>query len=42
EVKQKLNDMGLTLKDSPPGFDPTAAADNYGDEDQSYAETEQY
>ena len=41
EVKQKLNDMGLSLKDSPPGFDPTAAADNY-DDDQSYAETEQY
>jgi DNA-directed RNA polymerase subunit alpha len=43
EVKQKLHDMGLSLKDSPPGFDPTAAADAYGDgDDESYAETEQY
>src|SRR5207302_1671927 len=29
EVKQKLADMGLTLKDSPPGFDPGSAVDNY-------------
>jgi DNA-directed RNA polymerase subunit alpha len=43
EVKQKLHDMGLSLKDSPPGFDPTAAADAYGDgDDESFAETEQY
>src|SRR6201996_6659631 len=43
EVKQKLIDMGLALKDSPPGFDPSAAVDNYGaDEDDSYVETEQY
>jgi len=26
EVKQKLTDMGLALKDSPPGFDPGSAA----------------
>ncbi|HEY0716295.1 MAG TPA: DNA-directed RNA polymerase subunit alpha C-terminal domain-containing protein, partial [Streptosporangiaceae bacterium] len=43
EVKQKLIDMGLALKDSPPGFDPSAVVDNYGaDEDDSYVETEQY
>src|ERR1700742_1806852 len=43
EVKQKLAGMGLALKDSPPGFDPSAAVDNYaGDEDDSYVETEQY
>ncbi|MFI6577669.1 DNA-directed RNA polymerase subunit alpha [Nocardiopsis sp. NPDC050513] len=45
EVKQKLVDMGLSLKDSPPGFDPGAAADSYGsddDEGQSFVETEQY
>jgi DNA-directed RNA polymerase subunit alpha len=36
--------MGLALKDSPPGFDPSTAADNYGaeDDDSSYVETEQY
>jgi len=43
EVKQKLIDMGLALKDSPPGFDPGTAADSYGaDDDESYVETEQY
>jgi len=43
EVKQKLADMGLTLKDSPPGFDPGSAVDNYSaDDDESYVETEQY
>jgi DNA-directed RNA polymerase subunit alpha len=43
EVKQKLIDMGLALKDSPPGFDPSSAVDNYApDEDNSYVETEQY
>jgi DNA-directed RNA polymerase subunit alpha len=38
--------MGLSLKDSPPGFDLRAASDSYGDEaedeDESFAETEQY
>ncbi len=37
--------MGLALKDSPPGFDPTAAADAFGADDlddAGYAETEQY
>ena len=43
EVKLKLAQLGLALKDSPPGFDPSAVADVYGDEDddQSYVETEQ-
>ena len=42
EVKQKLIDMGLSLKDSPPGFDPSSAVGAYGDDDESYVETEQY
>ncbi|KWX02680.1 DNA-directed RNA polymerase subunit alpha [Carbonactinospora thermoautotrophica] len=44
EVKQKLAAMGLSLKDSPPGFDAGAAAASYGtdDDDQRFAETEQY
>jgi DNA-directed RNA polymerase subunit alpha len=44
EVKQKLLDMGLALKDSPPGFDPGTAADSYGadDDDAGYVETEEY
>jgi len=43
EVKQKLTDMGLSLKDSPPGFDPGSAADSYGaDDEDDYVETEQY
>jgi DNA-directed RNA polymerase subunit alpha len=32
EVKLKLAQMGLALKDSPPGFDPSAAAAAYGDD----------
>jgi DNA-directed RNA polymerase subunit alpha len=43
EVKQKLTGMGLALRDSPPWFDPGAAAGSYAaDGDQSYAETGQY
>jgi DNA-directed RNA polymerase subunit alpha len=43
EVKAKLVTMGLALKDSAPGFDPTAVVADYGDDaDQSYAEDEQY
>jgi len=42
EVKAKLVGLGLALKDSPPGFDPSAIIDAYGDDDTSYAETEQY
>ncbi|WP_435202699.1 DNA-directed RNA polymerase subunit alpha [Janibacter sp. GS2] len=48
EVKAKLHEMGLALKDSPPGFDPTSipgyGEDDYdesGDEDASFAEDEQ-
>jgi len=29
EVKMKLVGLGLALKDSPPGFDPSAAAADY-------------
>ncbi len=47
EVKAKLQSMGLALKDSPPGFDPSAVVDGYGadgldDADQSFVEDEQY
>jgi DNA-directed RNA polymerase subunit alpha len=46
EVKLKLAEMQLSLKDSPPGFDLRAASGAYGneadDEDESFAETEQY
>ncbi|GAA2179304.1 DNA-directed RNA polymerase subunit alpha [Brooklawnia cerclae] len=46
EVKQKLAELGLSLKDSSPGFDPLAAADQYaateGDDDDEFIETEQY
>ncbi|WP_308426592.1 DNA-directed RNA polymerase subunit alpha C-terminal domain-containing protein, partial [Streptomyces fuscichromogenes] len=44
EVKEKLAAMGLGLKDSPPGFNPTAAADTFGadDADAGFVETEQY
>ena len=48
EVKAKLVGMGLQLKDSPPGFDPTQIAGyddfHYGgddDDDDAFAETEQ-
>ena len=51
EVKGKLHSMGLALKDSPPGFDPSAVIgaydDNYSEDnadggDAGFAETEQY
>src|SRR5215212_5718039 len=43
EVKAKLASMGLALKDSPPGFDPSSAVDSYGAEDDtSFVEDEQY
>ncbi|MFE4629617.1 DNA-directed RNA polymerase subunit alpha C-terminal domain-containing protein, partial [Streptomyces mirabilis] len=43
EVKAKLAGMGLALKDSPPGFDPTAAALGADDgADAGFVETEQY
>jgi len=44
EVKAKLIEMGLNLKDAPPGFDPTSvvyAGDDDDFDDQGYAETEQ-
>jgi len=47
EVKAKLAGMGLALKDSPPGFDPSRAVDTFGadvdnyDDGRDYAETEQ-
>ncbi|WP_037730150.1 DNA-directed RNA polymerase subunit alpha C-terminal domain-containing protein, partial [Streptomyces roseochromogenus] len=45
EVKAKLAGLGLALKDSPPGFDPTAAAGAFGADDSAstgFMETEQY
>jgi len=41
EVKAKLAEMGLSLKDSAPGFDPSSVIDTY-DDDSSFAEDEQY
>jgi DNA-directed RNA polymerase subunit alpha len=39
EVKMKLAGLGLALKDSPPGFDPSAAASDYPSEGyESYGE----
>ena len=35
EVKAKLHSMGLALKDSPPGFDPSTAVDNFGADDDT-------
>jgi DNA-directed RNA polymerase subunit alpha len=44
EVKAKLAGMGLALKDSPPGFDPSAIADSYSDfdDDAAFVEDEQF
>jgi DNA-directed RNA polymerase subunit alpha len=46
EVKGKLHGMGLQLKDSPPGFDPSTVIGNYDENfdegDAGFAETEQY
>ena len=44
EVKEKLAEMGLALKDSPPGFDGTATYDESYDDagDAAFAEDEQY
>ncbi len=41
EVKAKLVGLGLALKDSPPGFDPSAIIENYGDDDAGFVEDEQ-
>jgi DNA-directed RNA polymerase subunit alpha len=43
EVKAKLAEMGLSLKDSAPGFDPSVVVDTFDeDDDTSFAEDEQY
>ena len=42
EVKAKLVEMGLSLKDSAPGFDPATALAAYDDDDDSFVEDEQY
>jgi DNA-directed RNA polymerase subunit alpha len=43
EVKAKLVEMNLSLKDSGPGFDPHAVLSSYGDDnDDAYVEDEQY
>ncbi|RZS90382.1 DNA-directed RNA polymerase subunit alpha [Motilibacter rhizosphaerae] len=42
EVKVKLQSLGLSLKDSPPGFDPSSVVEFGGDDDATYAEDEQY
>ena len=45
EVKLKLHEMGLSLKDSAPGFDPLSAISRYDDLDEDevdFSETEQY
>jgi DNA-directed RNA polymerase subunit alpha len=46
EVKIKLASLGLSLKDSPPGFELSSAVESYGDDDydtgdSDFAETEQ-
>ena len=41
EVKTKLAELGLGLKDSASGFDPAAVIESY-DEDAGFAEDEQY
>src|SRR6476646_2234256 len=42
EVKAKLVEMGLSLKESAPGFDPATALAAYDDDDDSFVEDEQY
>jgi DNA-directed RNA polymerase subunit alpha len=45
EVKLKLHEMGLSLKDSAPGFDPLSAISRYDEldeDDVDFSETEQY
>jgi DNA-directed RNA polymerase subunit alpha len=43
EVKAKLHSMGLQLKDSPAGFDPSLVVSYDDDEDETgFVETEQY
>lgn len=42
EVKAKLVSLGMSLKDSPPGFDPAAAVAFYDDNDGAYTEDERF
>jgi DNA-directed RNA polymerase subunit alpha len=42
EVKAKLASLGMSLKDSPPGFDPAAAVAFYDESDAGYAEDERF
>ncbi|MBB1508772.1 MULTISPECIES: DNA-directed RNA polymerase subunit alpha [unclassified Tessaracoccus] len=45
EVRETLANLGLSLRDSHPGFDPLQAIERYdedNDEDADFAETEQY
>ena len=42
EVKEKLAELGLSLKDSPLDFDPTQAAGYYDGEEVEFTEDEQY
>ncbi len=42
EVTAKLINMGLSLKDSPPGFDPGSLTAGFEEEDAAFAEDEQY
>ena len=38
EVKLRLHEMGLSLKDSSPGFDPLAALNRYNDDDADFGD----
>jgi DNA-directed RNA polymerase subunit alpha len=42
EVKEKLAELGLSLKDSPLDFDPTQSAGYYDGEEVEFTEDEQY
>ncbi len=42
EVKLRLQDMGLNLRDSAPGFDPLAALNTYDDADGFASNNDQY
>ncbi len=42
EVKLRLHELGLSLKDSAPGFDPLAALGSYDDADYDDDNTDQY
>jgi len=42
EVKAKLAEMALSLKDSAPGFDPSSVIYSDDDDDATYVEDEQY